>query len=262
MKIGLVGSGNMAAAMARGWGAARSDGATGAPSGFSACDAGSGRAERLMAELGGEALADPAAVAAASDLVVLAVKPAGLAAVAPALAGAGKPVVSVLGATPLERLSDALGDVPVVRAMPNVAVEVRRGATAYTRGANAGDELGAQVHELLACLGVAVEMEERLIDPATAIMGCAPAYVALFAEALIDAGVREGIGADLARELVTEAFAGTAALLADRDTLAVRRSVTSPGGSTAAGLEALERGAVRAAIGEAVAASLAKMRGS
>jgi pyrroline-5-carboxylate reductase len=92
-------------------------------------------------------------------------------------------------------------------------------------------------------------------------MSCSPAYVALFTEALVDAGVREGLPEAEAKEVVTATFAGTAALLDEHDTLAVRRSVTSPGGSTAAGLEALERGAVRAAIAEAVEASLARMRG-
>ena len=94
-----------------------------------------------------------------------------------------------------------------------------------------------------------------------AVMSCSPAYVALVAEALADAGVREGLDARLAQTLVTETLAGTAELLRDRDTLSVRRAVASPGGSTAAGLAALERGAARAAFADAVRASLERMRG-
>jgi pyrroline-5-carboxylate reductase len=92
-------------------------------------------------------------------------------------------------------------------------------------------------------------------------MGTTPAYVAVFAEALIDAGVKEGLKEAQAQALVVETLAGTAALLAEHDSLTVRRRVTSPGGTTAAGLAELEKAGVRGAVQAAVAASLAKMRG-
>jgi pyrroline-5-carboxylate reductase len=112
----------------------------------------------------------------------------------------------------------------------------------------------AEVVELFERLGTVVRIPERQIAAATAVMGVAPAYHALVAEAQVDAAVRYGLGAPLAGRLVVETMAGTAALLEHRsyDTLAVRREVTSPGGSTARGLAALERGGIRTAFGAAM----------
>lgn len=246
----------MAAAMARGW--SRSEEG---PDGIVLTDGGSGRAKTLAAELGAETAEDNSELAEGADLVVLAMKPAGLASVAAEVRDARKPIVSLLGAVSLHRLRGELPGLPVIRVIPNVAVEVGQGVLCWAGSEEAGQELREQIALLLAPLGTVVELEDRLIDAATAVMSCSPAYVALFAEALVDAGVREGIPEIEAKRVVTATFAGTAALLREHDTLAVRRSVTSPGGSTAAGLEALERGAVRAAIAEAVEASLARMRG-
>ena len=103
-----------------------------------------------------------------------------------------------------------------------------------------------------------VALDESLVDVAMGLMSCAPAYVALVAEAQIDAGVRRGIPAAQGAQLVVETLAGTAELLRSRgyDTVAVRREVTSPGGVTARGLDALERGGVRAAFSDALDAVL------
>jgi pyrroline-5-carboxylate reductase len=255
MKVGFAGAGNMASAMARGWAAAERG-----PDAMLFSDAGSGRAQRLAEELGGEARASLAQLAADCDLVVLAVKPAALDRVAGDLAES-EAVLSVLGATPLERLRAVFPETPLMRALPNVAVEVRRGVACYARPDGMGGETETAVIELLEQFGVAVEVEEKLMDVVVAVSGCSPAYVALFVEALADAGVHEGLDSRLAHELVVETFAGTAELLRTRDTLAVRRAVASPGGSTAAGLAALERGAARAVLADAVRASLDRMRG-
>ena len=112
--------------------------------------------------------------------------------------------------------------------------------------------------ELFAELGTLVVLPDALVDVAMGLMSCAPAYVALVAEAQIDAGVRRGIPAAQSAELVVQTLAGTAELLARRgnDTLAVRREVTSPGGVTARGLAALERGGLRAAFSDALDAVL------
>jgi pyrroline-5-carboxylate reductase len=255
MKLGIIGAGNMAAALARGWA-----GAEGTPELLLVSDSGSGRAAKLAAELGGEAAAGNSELARASDLVVLAVKPDALERVAAEVAEAGKPIVSVLAATSLERLRNVLPGLPIIRAMPNVAVEVRRGVVCWAASEEVDEELRGELRSLLGLLGTEIELDDSLIDAATAVMGCSPAYVALFVEALTDAGVREGLPEEQARLMVSEAFAGTAALLESNHTLGLRRSVTSPGGSTAAGLAALERGAVRAAIADAVSASLERMR--
>jgi pyrroline-5-carboxylate reductase len=235
----------MARALARGWGEP-----------VLCSDAGSGRAAALVEELGGEALESNLAVAEQADIVVLCHKPAGLDSVAQEIAGVAKAVASVLGATPTSRLEDAYPGTPVFRMMPNTAVEVRRGVICYTRSARADADpaLEANVLALFARLGRVVELDERYIEAATAVMGVGPAYQALLAEAQVDAAVRHGLKPRFAAELVAETMGGTAALLAarDYDTLAVRREVTSPGGSTARGLAALERAGVRSAFQNAI----------
>lgn len=235
----------MAAAMARGW--------AGELGGMLFSDSGSGRARALAEELGGEAVGN-AELAERSDVLVLAVKPAKLAEVAPQLETATQ-VVSVLAATPLARLREALPGADVLRVMPNVGVEVGRGVLCV-----AGDA-SAELRAALALLGHVVEIGDEQFDEATAIMGCAPAYLALAVEALADAGAQAGLDADLARELVVETTAGTAELLRVRHPADVRKAVTSPGGSTEAGLEALDREGARAAFLAAVEASLERMRG-
>jgi pyrroline-5-carboxylate reductase len=243
MRVGLIGAGNMARAIARGWGDP-----------VLCSDGGSGRARELAAELGGEALDSNAEVARRADLVVLCHKPAQLAAVATDVAPHAKAVASVLGATTLAALGEAYPNRPLFRLMPNTPVEVRRGVICLAAAAGVDGALGRSVRELFGRLGRVVELPEPLIEPATAVMGVGPAYQALLAEAQVDAAVRHGLRAPLACELVVETMAGTAALLAARgyDTLAVRREVTSPGGSTARGLRALERGGVRAAFQDAI----------
>jgi pyrroline-5-carboxylate reductase len=245
MVIGFVGSGNMAAAMARGW--------RGEFEGMLFSDSGSGRARALAEELGGETATNEE-IAERADLVVLAVKPAKLEEVAPQLGAAGA-IVSILAAVPLERLRAALPSADVLRVMPNVGVEVRQGVLCVS------GEASAQARAKLDLLGHVVELPDGDFDQATAVMGCAPAYFALVAEALADAGAAAGLDADLARELVVETAAGTAELLRGHDPASVRKAVTSPGGSTEAGLDALEREGARAAFAAAVEASLERMRG-
>jgi pyrroline-5-carboxylate reductase len=245
MRVGLIGSGNMARALARGWGDP-----------VLCSDAGSGRAAALVEELGGEALDSNLAVAERADLVVLCHKPAGLEAVAQEIGGVAKAVASVLGGTPTGVLRSAYRGTPVFRMMPNTAVEVRRGVVCYSpdRQLAADPSLEAEVLALFGRLGRVVSLDEPLMEVATAVMGVGPAYQALLAEAQVDAAVRHGLKPKLAAELVAETMGGTAALLAARgyDTLAVRREVTSPGGSTARGLAALERAGVRAAFQDAI----------
>jgi pyrroline-5-carboxylate reductase len=245
MVVGFIGSGNMAAAIARGW--------AGEFDSMQFSDSGSGRAAQLAAELGGEA-ASNAEIAERADLLVLAVKPAHLETVAPGLSAA-REVVSILAATPLQRLQEAFPGASVLRTMPNVGVEVRQGVICVA------GEASAATREKLAVLGHVVELPDSDFDEATAIMGCAPAYLALAVEALADAGAAAGLDPELARELVVETTAGTAELLRSNHPADVRKAVTSPGGSTEAGLEALDREGARQAFEAAVDASLERMRG-
>jgi pyrroline-5-carboxylate reductase len=246
MIVGFVGSGSMAAAIARGW--------AGEFEQMLFSDSGSGRAQALAEELGGEAASNQE-IARRADLVVLAVKPNKLDEVAPAL-GEAREVVSVLAVVTLERLRAALPSAEhVLRVMPNVGVEVRQGVMCVA------GSLGEEAREKLARLGWVVEIPEDAFDQATAVMGCSPAYFAFVAGALADAGAAAGLDPKLARDLVAETAAGTAALLREHDPADVQKAVASPGGSTEAGLQALDREGARAAFEAAVEASLARMKG-
>jgi pyrroline-5-carboxylate reductase len=244
MIVGFIGSGNMAAAMARGW--------RGEFEGMLFSDGGSGRALALAEELGGEVAANQE-IAERADFVVVAVKPAALDQVAPDLSAA-KRVVSVLAAVSLQRLRDAFATAEVLRVMPNVGVEVGKGVLCVA------GEAADEVRAALARLGHVVEIPDRDFDAATAVMGCAPAYLALAVEAIADAGAADGLGAELARELVVETAVGTAELLRGQRPADLRRAVASPGGSTEAGLEALDEAGGRQAFEAAVRASLERMR--
>ncbi len=251
MVIGVIGCGNMGTALARGWGVP-----------VLCSDALRGPAQRLADETGGEALLSNAEVAARADLLVLCHKPYQLQTVADQIGGRATAIASILAGVTLEQLEAAFPDTPVLRLMPNTAVEVRRGVVCYDRGRLVDDILVAEFTELFGRCGTVVEMPERLIDVAMGLMGVAPAYVALIAEAWTDAGIAYGMPPAQAAELVTEALAGSAELLRTRghDSLAVRRAVTTPGGSTAQGLAALERGGVRSAFRDALDAVMEHMR--
>jgi pyrroline-5-carboxylate reductase len=251
MQIGLIGAGNMARAMARGWGEP-----------VICSDSGSGRAAELAAEVGGEAVSCNREVAERSDVLVLCHKPAQLEQVAREVGSAARCVVSVLGGTSSGRVQAVFPETPVFCVMPNTPVEVRRGVIVYAErpapsAANdivVDPEMEAEVLELFGRLGTVVRLPEKIYEVANAISSVGPAYHALLLEAQVDAAVRRGVPAQLAARLVAETTAGTAALLAQRgyDTLAVRRGVTSPGGSTARGLDALERAGVRSAFQDAM----------
>lgn len=253
MNVGLIGCGNMARALARGWNRP-----------VLCFDPFAERSQALAEESGGRALASGAAVAQEADLVVLCHKPAQLQEVAREVAPHAKAVASILAGTPLVDLKAAYSGLPVYRFLPSLPVEVRQGAVVQAADAEPQNTLGRaetidqQVQELFGELGTLVVLDDGLVDVAMGLMSCAPAYIALVAEAQVDAGVRRGIAPAQASALVIETLAGTAELLRSReyDTLAVRREVTSPGGTTAKGLDALERGGVRTAFSDALDAVL------
>jgi pyrroline-5-carboxylate reductase len=257
MIVGFAGSGNMGGALARGWARAAL-----APAAMLFTDSGSGRAEALADEVGGTRLGSVEDMADRADLVVLAVKPAALDEIAPRIAGRTGGVISVLGATPLAELEPALAPTPVLRTMPNLAVEVGHGVICHTplddeaRAGTLGEALA-----LLGSLGTVVEIEEAEIDPATAVMGCAPAYIALAVEALIEAGVEAGLDEDLSSRLVSEAAAGVGHHLLTHEPGPMQEAIASPGGSTEAGLDELAEREVHAAFKAAVDASLERMAG-
>ncbi len=237
----------MARAMARGWGDP-----------VLCSDAGSGRAQALADELGGRA-ATNAEVAAEADVVILCHKPYQLGPVAHEIADQVTTVVSVVGGVLSADLRLAYRGAQVLRLIPNTPVEVRRGVTVYAPhsvrdGYVIDHEREREVIALFERLGTVVTVDESLLGVATGVSSVGPAYQALLLEAQVDAAVRHGIKPGLAARLVAETMSGTAELLKTRgyDTLTVRREVTSPAGSTARGLDALERAGLRAAFSDAM----------
>ncbi|MET0145060.1 MAG: pyrroline-5-carboxylate reductase [Ilumatobacteraceae bacterium] len=249
----IVGGGNMGAALVGGLLAAGSP-----PSTIAIAEALPARCDQLRQMFPGVDIgADLRACAAA----VIAVKPPDVpTAVAAAAAAGATRILSIAAGVPLATLQSAAGpSVAVVRAMPNTPALVGAGASAIAAGATAGDEDMAWAAAVLGAVGTVERVGEHLLDAVTALSGSGPAYLFLVAEALIDAGVTAGLPRPLAASLTTQLFVGSSALLADRgDPAALRAMVTSPAGTTAAGLAVLESHAVRAAFAAAVAAAAAR----
>ena len=200
----------------------------------------------------------------AAEGAVIAVKPADVDAACASIAAAGvSRVLSIAAGVTLARLEGALGaDVPVVRAMPNTPALVGCGAAAIAPGSAAGEADLAWAEEILSAVGVVVRVGESLLDAVTGLSGSGPAYVFLVAEALIDAGVLNGLPRPVSQVLAVQTLLGSARLLAEsgQEPEALRAAVTSPGGTTAAGLRALEARAVRSALLEAVSAAADRSR--
>ena len=213
------------------------------------------RKELASAHPGLQVAADPVA----ADGAVVAVKPGDVEGACRQLASvAPGRVLSIAAGVTLRNLESWLGDgVPVVRAMPNTPALVGAGAAAVAPGTGAGDADLAWAEEILGAVGTVVRVSEPLLDAVTGLSGSGPAYVFLVAEALIDAGVLAGLPRDVSTTLAIQTLLGSARMLAESgdgpETL--RAAVTSPGGTTAAGLRVLEDKAVRSAFLEAVAAA-------
>jgi pyrroline-5-carboxylate reductase len=200
-----------------------------------------------------------------ADVVVVAVKPgdveATLETALPAL-GADTLVLSIAAGVTLDRLESYAPDRPVVRAMPNTPALVGLGASAIAGGTHARAEHLDLAERLLGFVGIVVRVGESLLDAVTGLSGSGPAYVFLVAEAMIEAGVLVGLSRDVASKLVVQTLLGSATLLAQDPSgpVALRAAVTSPGGTTAAGLRELETHGLRAAILDAVSAATVRSR--
>jgi pyrroline-5-carboxylate reductase len=195
---------------------------------------------------------------------VLAVKPGDVAGSARAVADAGaRRVLSVAAGVTTRAIEAAAGErLRVVRAMPNTPALIGAGAAAISPGSAAGEEDLAWAEEILGAVGVVVRVPETALDAVTGLSGSGPAYVFLVAEAMTDAGVLAGLPRDVAETLAFQTLLGSARLLSDGDAgpAALRAAVTSPGGTTAAGLRELERHGVRAAFLDAVMAAAERSR--
>ncbi len=261
-RIGFIGAGAMAEALAGGLLAA------GHPAtALRASDPDPARRKRFEEELGVAAVADNRELARESDLVVLAVKPQQLAA-ALAEIGPGEATgplwVSIAAGIPLAGLAELLSaEARIVRAMPNTPALVRAGATAFAANPHASAADRAAARALFESVGVSWEAPaEDLLDAVTGLSGSGPAYVFVFLEALGDAGVRMGLPREAAYRLAFQTVLGAARLAIEsgRHPASLKDQVTSPGGTTIAGLERLEAGGLRAAVHEAVAAATARSR--
>ena len=253
MIIGFAGSGNMVAAIARGWA-----GSGHPPERMLFTDSGSGRAEKLAGEVGGEALDDNSELAERSDVVVLGFKPKDVETAAAELQAATA-VLSVLNATPLDRLRRLFPGAEVFRLMPNLGVEYGQGVMGLVQQEETAT--GRELRTLLDRLGNVFLVEDEQIDAVTAVAGCSPAYFEVFVETLAEAGTAAGLDAEDARRMAIEAMAGTAPLLRVRNPGELRRQVASPGGSTEAGLTALSDARFEHAVTRAAEASIARARG-
>lgn len=257
--VGTIGAGNMAEAILAGLLRAGL-----APEQLIASDPDAARRERVQSRLGVRTTARNADVAEAAELAVLAVKPAHVAAAARDLPRERGPVyVSIVAGTTLARLRALLGPAArVIRAMPNTPALIGAGITALAEDPESDPHDLDRAAAVLRAVGEVVRVPEPLLDPVTGLSGSGPAYVYLFIEALTEGGIREGLPAAIARQLAVETVAGAARLVreAAEHPAVLRERVTSPGGTTAAGLAALERGGLRAALLEAVRAASARSR--
>jgi pyrroline-5-carboxylate reductase len=238
MRVGLIGAGNMASALARGLGLP-----------VVVSDVVHEKAAALAQDTGGEAVASNAEVAERSDVLVLCHKPAQLDEVAGQVAGRVKLVVSILAAVTTAEVEARYPGVPVYRFIPSIPAEVGRGVLCYTPGSRAADGPEREILELFGRAGLVIRLDdEELLEPAMALMSCGPAFMALVAESFVDAGVHHGLSRADAAQMIAETMAGTAEYLKanDLDTEALRVRVATPGGVTERGLIKLEEGAMRA----------------
>ena len=232
MKLGLIGAGNMASALARG---------IGEP--VVVHDIDEEKARALAEELGGEAVGSNAEVAERSDVLVLCHKPKQLEEVASEVEGRAKVVVSILAATSTDSIAGVYPGASIYRFIPNIPAEVKRGVFCYVAGPGAAEGPEEEILELIARTGTVIRLDdEPLIEPAMALMACGPGFVALVAEKFAEAGAAHGLDPDDAMRMVVETMGGTADYLArhDYDGPALRTRVATPGGTTEKGLIALE----------------------
>jgi pyrroline-5-carboxylate reductase len=230
----------------------------------------SGRRAERVAELaeryGIVATLDNLEAARGAALVVIAVKPQDIDALMGEIGPAITPeqtVLSIAAATPTAALEQRLASgVPVVRAMPNTPSTVHEGIAGLCAGAHADDPHVTLAEEALAHLGSVVRVPERHMDAVTAVSGSGPAYFALLAEAMIEAGLLLGLSREISTQLVIQTMLGTAKQLRDEGLhpVELREMVTSPGGTTIAAIRELESAGVRAAFLNAIQAAMTRAR--
>jgi pyrroline-5-carboxylate reductase len=256
-RLAIVGAGAMGAAFAEGVISA----GTVAPSDVALADVESAKVILLASRLGAKAAKDNASAVRDADVILLAVKPA---LVKDVLAGVrdlltkDKLIISIAAGVKIESIESAIPKgVPVVRAMPNTPARIRQGAIGFSRGTAAKDKHVEVASRIFNSVGLSFEVPEKMLNAVTGLSGSGPAYIYLLIEALSDAGVRVGLPRDVALKLGAQTVAGAARMVLESNEHPARLKdqVTTPGGTTIAGIEALERAGFRSAIMEAVKAA-------
>ena len=230
------------------------------PSEITLCVRRMDRADELATRTGCPVTLDLVEAVRGRDLVVVAVKPRDVAVVRAGLVGSveeGQTLVSLAAGVTTASYEAELGDVPVVRAMPNTPALVREGVTGIAAGAYAGAADLDAAREVLGAVGDVRIMDESLLDAVTAVSGTGPAYVFLLAEALTEAAMREGLSRQIAESFVHQTIRGAGHLLTGtgKSPAELRYEVTSPGGTTAAAVHVLEERGFRALVEDAVRAA-------
>jgi pyrroline-5-carboxylate reductase len=261
-KIAILGSGNMGEALVKGL--LRSGKAV--PEALVCSEPRAERREEIQKRYGVHVTGDNRAACAQADIVVIAVKPQSIDAlleeIAPAV-DAKKLVISIAAGVPIGAIARKLGaGVRIIRTMPNTPALVGAGATALARGPHATDSDLEQALALFEAVGVAVVVEEHHLDAVTGLSGSGPAFVFMAIEALADGGVKVGLARPIALALAAQAVMGSAKLVLETGEHPgrLKDQVTSPGGTSIAGLHALESGGFRAALITAVEAATKRSR--
>lgn len=210
--------------------------------------------ERFQEVTGAQTTANNLEVARQQEVIFLAVKPQQMPQVLGELTGRIAPeklVISIAAGVRLKQLEEGLGrNTRVVRVMPNTPALVGFGASAFALGSQARAEDATLVQQLLEAVGIAVQVDEKLMDTVTAVSGSGPAYVYLFIEVLTDAGVRHGLPREIALKLAVQTVRGAAEMVVKtgQHPAVLKDQVASPGGTTMAGIVALESGGFRSAL--------------
>lgn len=256
MDVGFLGAGRMATALALGW---KHTGLV-ILGHCQASDPHPAARDAFHEATGFWATEDNRAMLRASKVVVLAVKPQQLLSVIADLKGdlgPDKLILSIVAGATLPTLCSALGHQRVIRIMPNTPSQVGASASAFSCGAHASPEDAAAVSRLFGAVGKVFEVKEHLLDAVTGLSGSGPAFVCLVIEALADGGVRAGLPRDVAQTLAAQTVLGTAKMMLEtgKHPGQLKDEVASPGGTTIAGLHALEQAGVRGGLMDAVLAA-------
>jgi pyrroline-5-carboxylate reductase len=259
MKLGFVGCGKMATALVHG----AVDSGTIAREDIVVSDCLPAAIERLVKEAGVQAAGTNFELAKAVDVVLLCVKPSDATAALREADIGRKLVISIVAGLPIATLQEAAGsEARIIRVMPNTPALIKKGAAAYALGKGVTSEDAAVAEKIFRAVGLVFRIKEELLDVVTGLSGSGPAYVYLVIEALADGGVLMGLPRELALRLAAQTVAGAAEMVLStgQHPASLRDMVTSPGGTTIAGLEALEAKGARAAFVSAVRAGTERAR--